>query len=93
VLYRLPSGRLALRFERFSTSSNTDLFVWLSKAPHPKTTTAAVKAPHDQFARLKSTLGSQNYLLPRSVKQADVESVVIWCEPVRIAYTAARLKP
>ena len=45
ALYRLPSGRLALRFEDFNTSSNTDLFVWLSKAARPKTTTAAVKAP------------------------------------------------
>jgi Electron transfer DM13 len=92
ALYRLPSGRLALRFEDFNTSSNTDLFVWLSKAKRPKTTMAAVKAPHDQVAVLKSTLGSQNYLLPRSVKAADARSIVIWCEPVRIAYTAATLK-
>jgi electron transfer DM13 len=92
ALYRLPSGRLALRFKDFSTSSNTDLFVWLSKAARPKTTKAVVKAPHDQVAVLKSTLGSQNYLLPRSTKADAIRSVVIWCEPVRIAYTAARLK-
>jgi hypothetical protein len=92
ALYRLPSGRLALRFEDFNTSSNTDLFVWLSKAARPKTTTAAVKAPHDQVAVLKSTLGSQNYVLPRSVNEDQLNSIVIWCEPVRIAYTAAALK-
>lgn len=92
ALYRLPSGRLALRLEGFSTSSNTDLFVWVSKAARPRTTTAAVRSSHDQIAPLKSTLGSQNYVLPRSVKAGGVRSIVIWCEPVRIAYTAARLK-
>jgi hypothetical protein len=92
ALYRLPNGRLALRFEDFNTSSNTDLFVWLSKAARPKTTTAAVRSPHDEVAVLKSTLGSQNYVLPRSVNEDDVNSIVIWCEPVRIAYTAARLR-
>lgn len=92
ALYRLPSDRLALRFEGFSTSSNTDLFVWLSEATRPKTTKQAVTAPYDQVAVLKSTLGSQNYLLPRSLNEEDVRSIVIWCEPVRIAYTAARLR-
>ncbi len=92
ALYRLPSGRLALRFEGFSTSSNTDLFVWLSQARRPKSTRAAVRTPHNQVAALKSSLGSQNYLLPRSVDAKNVRSIVIWCEPVRIAYTAARLK-
>jgi hypothetical protein len=92
ALYRLPGNRLALRFAGFSTSSNTDLFIWLSKARRPKTTKAAVTTPHNQVAALKSTLGSQNYVLPRSVREADIRSIVIWCEPVRIAYTAARLR-
>ena len=92
ALYRLPNGRHALRFEDFNTSSNTDLFVWLSEARRPRTTSAAVKAPYDQVALLKSTLGNQNYVLPRSVDPDDVRSIVIWCEPVRIAYTAAGLR-
>ena len=92
ALYRMPGGRLALRFEGFSTSSNTDLFVWVSEATRPRTTKQAVAAPYKEIALLKSTLGSQNYVLPRSIDEADVRSIVIWCEPVRIAYTAARLK-
>lgn len=92
LLYSLPGGRLALRFQGFSTSSNTDLFVWLSKAAHPRTTRQAARAPHRQFAVLKSTLGDENYLLPRSAKAGDIRSIVIWCEPVQIAYTAATLK-
>ena len=93
ALYRLPNGRLALRFDRFETSQNIDLFVWLSKASKPRTTKAAFRAPHVVAAELKSTLGNQNYLLPAGTHPRDVRSVVIWCEPVRNAYTAAALRP
>jgi electron transfer DM13 len=90
-LYRLANGRLALRFEDFKTSSNSDLFVWLSPAERPRTTKQVVAAPHREIALLKSTLGNQNYLLPRGVDQSSFRSVVIWCEPVLIAYGAASL--
>jgi len=93
TLYRLQGGRLALRMEKFNTSSNTDLFVWLSEGKRPKSTKAAVRVPHVEIAALKATLGSQNYLLPRSLNAKKLRSVVIWCEPVRIAYTAATLRP
>lgn len=91
LLYRLPTGRLALRFEDFKTSSNSDLFVWLSEATRPRTTKQVVRARHKQFARLKSTIGSQNYLLPPDVDAGSIRSVVIWCEPVLIAYGGASL--
>ncbi len=91
TLYRLANGRLALRMEGFRTDANTDLFVWLSEARRPRTTRAAFAARHVEFAGLKSTLGDQNYLLPRSADAAKIRSIVIWCEPVQIAYTAATL--
>jgi Electron transfer DM13 len=90
-LYRLPSGRLALRMERFSTAANTDLFVWISENPRPRTTKRALNSPHAQIATLKSTLGDQNYLLPKGFDVGSARSVVIWCEPIQIAYTAATL--
>jgi Electron transfer DM13 len=90
-LYRLPSGRLALRMEGFSTAANTDLFVWISENPRPRTTKQALNSPHEQIAALKSTLGDQNYLLPEGFDPARAHSVVIWCEPIQIAYTAAML--
>ena len=93
ALYRLPNGRHALRFENFSTSNNTDLFVWLSEAAAPTTTKQALRAPYKEFALLKSTLGDQNYLIPRGVDVARYRSIVIWCEPVSIVYTAAALRP
>ena len=91
-LYRLAKGRLALRFEDFDTSANTDLFVWLSNARRPRTTKQALRSRHDQFAPLKATAGDQNYLLPKGVRARSVRSVVIWCDPIRIAYTAASLR-
>jgi hypothetical protein len=91
-LYRLANGRLALRLENFATSANLDLFVWLSRASRPRTTVQAERAPHTVLAPLKSTLGDENYLLPRGTRAEDVRSIVIWCDPVQIAYTAATLR-
>jgi hypothetical protein len=92
-LYRLAGGRLALRLDRFATSANTDLFVWLSEGRRPKTTEQAFKAPHVQLREVKSTMGSQNYLLPRRVSAEQIRSIVMWCVPVQNAYTAASLRP
>ena len=91
-LYRLHDGRLALRLERFATAGNTDLFVWLSEARRPRTTKQSFQAPHIELGPLKSTLGDQNYVLPAGVDVDRIRSVVIWCEPVQIAYAAAPLQ-
>ena len=91
-LHRLSTGRLALRFDGFATSPNTDLFVWLSSAARPRDTVRAAGSPHTVLRALKATLGEQNYLIPADVKAGDIRSVVIWCVPVRIAYTAAALR-
>jgi len=92
-LYELPDGSLALRFEDFEVSSNTDLFVWLSESPSPRTSKDAVEAPYEVLANLKSTVGNENYVLPPGFSRDRVKSIVIWCAPVRIAYTAAILAP
>lgn len=92
-LYRLPNGRAALRLDGFRTSSNTDLFVWLSTAARPRTTKQAVAAPRlGRLIALKSTIGEQNYVLPRNVDPKKVRSIVIWCVPIQIVYTAAALR-
>jgi hypothetical protein len=92
-LYRLADGRGALRLNAFRTSSNTDLYVWLSAAPRPRTTKQAVAARRlGRLMTLKSTIGEQNYVLPRSVDPRRVGSIVIWCVPIQIVYTAAALR-
>jgi hypothetical protein len=92
ALYRLPSGRLGLRFTGFRTSASIDLFVWVSRARNPRSSQAVLAAPYTVVGRLKSTLGEQNYVLPKRLSGSDVRSVVIWCRPIRIAYAAAPLR-
>jgi len=93
VLYRLASGRLALRLEEFTTTASTDLELWISPGPRPSSSERAARARHVSIAPLKSTAGPQNYLLPKGTSVADVGSVVLWCEPLYVAYAAAGLNP
>lgn len=90
-LHRLSDGRRVLRLEGFEVSQNTDLFVWLSEAPQPRTSVDAVSAPKVSIGNLRSTVGNQNYEVPSDIPTARIRSVVIWCEPVAIAYIAASL--
>jgi len=46
-----------------------------------------------EIAELKSTAGNHNYVLPPGSRPSDARSVIIWCAPIRIAYTAAALTP
>lgn len=93
TLYRMPEGRLAVRFEDFQVSNNTDLFLWVSAAAEPRTSADAVSSEHIVVGNLRSTLGSQNYVLPADITPDRARSLVIWCQPVSVAYIAAALKP
>lgn len=90
-IYSRPDGSAVLRFEDFEVSTNVDLFVWLSEAPAPKTSAEAVGSPYKVLGNLRSTLGNQNYTIPPDIPLDKVKSIVIWCEPIRIAYGAAAL--
>jgi hypothetical protein len=90
-LYRLPDGKRILRFENFATGENTDLFVWLSETPKPTTSEQAIRSPHVEITNLKSTIGNQNYEIPASIPTEKIKSIVIWCQPVQIAYAAVTL--
>ena len=90
-LYRLGDGRRILRFENFQTGENTDLFVWLSEVAKPENSAQADNSPHLELGNLKSTVGTQNYEIPASVPTERIRSIVIWCQPVAIAYAAAAL--
>jgi hypothetical protein len=92
-LYRLPSGRLALRFESFYTTGSPGLEVWLSQAANPRSTLAARDASHVNAGELRSTLGTYNQLLPREATVDEIRSIVIWCPTVTIAFGAANLRP
>ena len=90
-LYQLADGTRALRIESLYVNQNTDLFVWLDSAREPKTSKDAVSSEYWVLGNLKSTVGDQNYLIPADIPVDRVSSVVIWCQPVAIAYAAAAL--
>ena len=90
-VYRLPDGTNALRIENLKVNENTDLFVWLDAAKSPKTSKDVASAQNWVLGNLKSTVGSQNYTIPADIPIDQVNSVVIWCQPVQIAYAAVAL--
>jgi electron transfer DM13 len=91
-LYRLPSGRLALRYEDFYTSPSPGLELWLSRARNLKSTLDARRAPHVSVGAMRSTFGSYNQLLPPGTGADEIESIVVWCPAVTIAFAGAPLR-
>jgi hypothetical protein len=90
-VYKLSSGRLALRFEDFYTTGSPGLEVWLSSARKPKSTLESRDASHYNAGSLRSTLGSYNQMLPRRASLDRLNSIIIWCPTVTIAFGAAAL--
>ena len=92
ILYELPDGRRALRFEPgFQVLNDPDLVVWLSEAAAPKTSKEVDDSPHVEIAALKSTRGSQNYIVPDDLPIGRIGSVALYCVPVPSIYIAASL--
>lgn len=92
ILYRLPDGRRALRFEPgFEVFNDPDLVVWLSEATNPRTSREVVDSNHVEIAALRATKGSQNYILPDDLPLDRIGSVALYCVPVPSIYTAASL--
>jgi len=53
-MHRLPSGRLAVRFETFYTVPSPALRVWLSRAEDPRSTLSARRAPYVDAGGIRS---------------------------------------
>ena len=92
TLYELADGRRALRFEPgFDVLNDPDLVVWLSEATAPRTSKEVNDSPHVEIAALKSTKGSQNYIVPDDLPLSRIGSVALYCVPVPSIYIAASL--
>ena len=92
ILYELSDGRRALRFEPgFEVLNDPDLVVWLSEATAPRTSKEVEDSPHVEIAALKSTKGSQNYIVPDDLPIGRIGSVALYCVPVPSIYIAASL--
>ena len=92
ILYRLPDGRRALRFEPgFEVLNDPDLVVWLSSVPNPRTSKEMAEGPRVEISALKSTRGSQNYIIPDTLPIPEIRSIGLYCVPVPSVYVAAAL--
>lgn len=90
-LYRLPTGRLALRFKDFYVSPSRGLQIWLSEGQNIESTLQARQARHTNIGVIRSTMGTYSQMLPAGTDPARIHSVVIWCPFVTIAFAAAPL--
>jgi len=93
ALYRLPNGRLALRFENLYVSASPGLRIWLSRGRNIDSTLQARQAGHTDAGAIRSTLGSYNQMLPAGTDASEIRTIVIWCPTVLIAFAAAPLTP
>jgi|SRR5829696_6014604 len=91
TLYRLASGRYALRFEHVYVTPNVDLELRLSPLAAPRTTREYRSAPSAYVSRFDITAGSLNFMIPEDLDPRRYRSLVIWCPPVVSAYAAATL--
>ncbi len=90
ILYQLADGRRALRIEPgFEVINDPDLVIWLSSLPAPRTSKEMADAPHYEVSALKSTKGSQNYILPNDIPIKPIRSIGLYCVPVPAIYIAA----
>lgn len=91
TIYRLASGRYALRLRNFYVTANVDLEIRLSRLRRPRSTRRYRSAPSTFVAPLDVTTGSMNFLVPAGVDPSRYGSVVIWCPTITSAYAAATL--
>ena len=87
-----PAGGQVLRLEDFRVTNGPDLRVLLANAPNPESHSDLDDAGYVELGKLKGNVGSQNYDIPSSVSLADVQSVVIYCNPFRVVFSVATLE-
>ena len=85
-------GGQILRLEDFRVTNGPDLRVLLANAPNPGSHSDLDDAGYVELAKLKGNVGSQNYDIPANLSLADVQSVVIYCNPFRVVFSVATLE-
>ena len=91
TVYQLADGSRILRLQDFSVDNGPALHVYLTST-NPVTDTLGVELANNiDLGELKGNIGDQNYIIPADVDLANVGSVVIWCQPFRVSFSAAPL--
>jgi hypothetical protein len=90
-IFRLPDGRLILRFERFRVTNGPNLYVYLSAHSKPVNSHDLHVYGAFEVAPLKGNIGPQNYELPATLDLARYKSVAIYCRRFSVVFARARL--
>lgn len=88
TLVRRADDSLELRMRGFRTHPAPDLFVYLFRGTERTSISQGTKV-----APLRTTLGDQRYIVPRSFEAEGVVTVVIWCAKCQTENGAAELEP
>ncbi|MBI2887654.1 MAG: DM13 domain-containing protein [Chloroflexi bacterium] len=91
TVYRASDGGHLLRFEGFKVTNGPDLHVLLAGSPDPKNHQDLESGGYVDVAKLKGNVGNQNYPLPRELDPSRYRSVVVYCVPFRVVFSAATL--
>lgn len=91
LIYQLADGSRVLRLQDFEVDNGPDLHVYLVPIdPVPDSIGVEIPGSVD-LGKLKGNIGDQNYDIPADLDLSQFQSVVIWCEPFRVPFTAATL--
>lgn len=91
TIYELEDGSLLLRLEDLEVLNGPDLHVYLAPQ-QPIANTVGEELPEAlDLGELAGNIGDQNYFLPEAIDLDFYNSVVIWCQPFRVPFSAATL--
>jgi hypothetical protein len=91
LIYQLADGSRILRLQDFEVDNGPDLHVYLVPIdPVPDSVGVEISGSVD-LGELKGNIGDQNYDIPAELDLSQFQSVVIWCQPFRVPFTAAAL--
>jgi len=91
LVYQLADGSRVLRLQDFEVDNGPDLHVYLVPIdPVPDSVGVEIPGSVD-LGKLKGNIGDQNYDIPADLDLSQFQSVVIWCQPFRVPFTAAAL--
>jgi hypothetical protein len=92
MLYQLPDGSTMLRLDKFQSTNGLDLHVILTSHPAPSNSTELMEKFLD-LGLLQATMGNQNYPLPADSDATQFKTVVIYCQPLKVIFSTAKLAP
>ncbi len=73
-----------MRFEDFEVRNGPRLHVYLSAHPDPESSSQVSSGGYVDLGRIKGNKGNQNYEIPESANQSELNSVMIYCVPFRV---------